>query len=106
MKDINIVMERNNLDPMTLYKYGLYVNSVAGEMRDSDIKKITESYDNLIIHKRKDLDITSDDIIKCINKKPGPFINEIYNDIENEVLYRRLNNNKEDIIKYIKDKRM
>lgn len=106
MKDINIVMERNNLDPMTLYKYGLYVNSVAGEMKDLDIKKITESYDNLIIHKRKDLDITSDDIIKCINKKPGPFINEIYNDIENEVLYRRLNNNKEDIIKYIKDKWM
>ena len=106
MKDINTVMERNNLDPMTLYKYGLYVNSVAGEMKDLDIKKITESYDNLIIHKRKDLDITSDDIIKCINKKPGPFINEIYNDIENEVLYRRLNNNKEDIIKYIKDKWM
>ena len=104
MKDINTVMERNNLDPMTLYKYGLYVNSVAGEMKDLDIKKITESYDNLIIKTRKDIDITSDDIISITNKKPGPYINEIYNELEEEILYRRLNNERVDIIKYIEDK--
>ena len=104
MKDINTVMERNNLDPMTLYKYGLYVNSVAGEMKDLNIKKIAESYDNLIIKTRKDIDITSDDIISITNKKPGPYINEIYNELEEEILYRRLNNERVDIIKYIEDK--
>ena len=104
MKDINTVMERNNLDPMTLYKYGLYVNSVAGEMKDLNIRKIAESYDNLIIKTRKDIDITSDDIISITNKKPGPYINEIYNELEEEILYRRLNNERVDIIKYIEDK--
>ena len=86
-----------------LYKYGLYVNSVAGEMKDLDIKKIAESYENLIIKNRKEIDITSNEIIEVTNKKPGPFINEIYKSLEREILYRRLNNNKEDIIKYIKD---
>ena len=103
IKDINTVLEHNNLDPMMLYKYGLYVNSVAGEMKDLDIKKIAESYENLIIKNRKEIDITSNDIIEVTNKKPGPFINEIYKSLEREILYRRLNNNKEDIIKYIKD---
>lgn len=103
IKDINTVLEHNNLDPMMLYKYGLYVNSVAGEMKDLDIKKIAESYENLIIKNRKEIDITSNEIIEVTNKKPGPFINEIYKSLEREILYRRLNNNKEDIIKYIKD---
>lgn len=103
IKDINTVLEHNNLDPMMLYKYGLYVNSVAGEMKDLDIKKIAESYENLIIKNRKEIDITSTEIIEVTNKKPGPFINEIYKSLEREILYRRLNNNKEDIIKYIKD---
>ncbi len=103
IKNINILLDKNNLDPGNLYKYGLYVNSVAGELKGMDLKKISSSYQNLVIKNRKDLDIEVSDIIKIINKEPGPYINTILKDIENNVLYRRLNNNKEDICNYIID---
>ena len=103
INDINKVIPLNNLDPMALYKYGLYVNSVASEIKGLDIKNVTESYNNLVIKCRKDIDITSDDIIKILHKEPGKFIADIYDDIEREILYRRLKNEKEDICNYILD---
>ena len=101
IKNINEAFLLNNLDPMALYKYGLYVNSVAGEIKGLDIKNITESYNNLIIQSRRDLDITSDDIMKGLNKGPGSYLKDIYSDIEREVLYRRVKNEKDAIMAYI-----
>ena len=101
IKNINEAFLLNNLDPMALYKYGLYVNSVAGEIKGLDIKNITESYNNLIIQSRRDLDITSDDIMKGLNKGPGSYLKDIYSDIEREVLYRRVKNEKDAIMTYI-----
>lgn len=101
IKNINEAFLLNNLDPMALYKYGLYVNSVAGEIKGLDIKNITESYNNLVIQSRRDLDITSDDIMKGLNKGPGSYLKDIYSDIEREVLYRRVKNEKDAIMTYI-----
>ena len=99
--NINEAFLLNNLDPMALYKYGLYVNSVAGEIKGLDIKNITESYNNLVIQSRRDLDITSDDIMKGLNKGPGSYLKDIYSSIEREVLYRRVKNEKNAIMTYI-----
>lgn len=104
MESINCALERNNLDPMSLYKYGLYANSVAGSIKNIDIKDITESYNNLIIHSRKELDITSDDIMNLLNREPGSYMTDIYEDVEYEVLYRKLSNDKYSIENYIKNK--
>ena len=104
IKDINTVLDKNNLDPGNLYKYGLYVNSVAGEIKGMDLKKISSSYQNLTIKSRNELVINSTDIIRIIKKEPGPYINEIMKDIEYNVLYRKLKNNKEDIYNYIENK--
>ena len=99
--NINEAFLLNNLDPMALYKYGLYVNSVAGEIKGLDIKNITESYNNLVIQSRRDLDITSNDIMKGLNKGPGSYLKDIYSSIEREVLYRRVKNEKDAIMTYI-----
>ena len=104
MADIRKAMSLNNLDPMALYEYGLYVNSVAGEMKGLDKKKITESYNALIIHSRSDLDVTSEEIMECLDREPGEYLSDIYEDIEREVLYRRLPNQKQKILSYIKEK--
>ena len=103
IKNINEVMELNNMDPMTLYKYGLYVNSVAGAIKGVEKKGITEAYNRLIIHSRDDIDITSKEIMDILEKEPGKYLSDIYNDIEEEILYSRLINNKEDISCYIKN---
>lgn len=104
IEDINKVLPLNNYDPMTLYNYGLYVNSVAGNIKGLDKKKITESYNNLVITSRNDLDITSEEIMSILNKEPGEYLKDIYDDVVREVLYRRLENKKDVITKYILDR--
>lgn len=94
----------DNLDPINLYNYGLYANSVAGEIKNGDIKLISEAYNELVIKSRSDIDVSSELIMKLLNKKPGKYLKEIYSDIESEILYKRLNNCKEDICKYILEK--
>lgn len=101
IKDIRTVLPLNNLDPMTLYKYGLYVNSVAGEIKGMDIKNITESYAKLLIKRRQDINIDSDDIMHALHKGPDKYLSDIYDSVEREILYRRLKNDKDSIIEYI-----
>ena len=103
IKNINEVMNLNNMDPMTLYKYGLYVNSVAGAIKGLDKKEITESYNNLIIHSRDDINITSQEIMDILDKEPGKYLSDIYNNLEEEILYSRLINTKDNIVKYIEN---
>ena len=102
--NVNTVIELDNLNPSVLYKYGLYVNSVAGKIKKDDIKTITEAYNNLIIKSRKEIDITAEEIMAILNREPGEYLKEIYDDIEEEILYNRLENVKTSISKYIKDK--
>ena len=101
ISSVKEALEHNNLDPYNLYKYGLYANSVAGEIKGVDIKTITESYNNLVIQSKKDIDITSEEIMEVLKKEPGSYLKEVYNDIEREILYRRLINEKDKIIEYI-----
>lgn len=103
IKTINECISLKNTDAMALYKYGLYANSVAAEIKGTNIKKVTEAYNNLVIQSKKDLNITSQDIMSLLNRKPGSYIKDIYMDIEREVLYKRLDNTKENISKYILD---
>lgn len=102
MKNIRIVMNLNNYDPMALYRYGLYVNSVAGEMKGLDKKKITECYRDLVIHHRRDLALSSEEIMDYLQKSPGEYLSDIYEDVEREVLYHRLANDKKSLLDYIK----
>jgi tRNA nucleotidyltransferase (CCA-adding enzyme) len=101
--NINKVLALNNLDPMALYNYGLYVNSVAGEIKGNNIKNITESYNSLVIKSRNEINITSSDIMNILDKGPGKYIKDIYENLEREILYRRLDNSYECLSQYIID---
>lgn len=101
---VNKAVELDNLNPSVLYEYGLYANSVAGKIKKEDIKTITEAYNNLIIKSRKEIDITAEEIMAILNREPGEYLKEIFDDIEKEILYNRLENKKISISQYIKDK--
>lgn len=101
IKSVKDALDHNNLDPYNLYKYGLYANSVAGEIKGLDIKTITESYNNLVIQAKKDININSEEIMEALNRGSGSYLKDVYNDIEKEILYRRLSNEKDKIIEYI-----
>lgn len=104
INNIHIVMSHNNLDPYILYNYGLYVNSVCADIKNIDKKDVTKAYNELVIHSRKDLDITSADIMESLHKEPGSYLKDIYCDIEKSVLYKKIPNQKKEILNYIVSK--
>ena len=104
INNVNIVMKKNNLDPMNLFNYGLYVNSIAGEIKGINPKKITKAYVNLPIKSRRDIDVEVEDIAELLNKEPGGYLKTIFEDLENAILYRRLPNENGKILAYIKNK--
>lgn len=102
IKKVNQVYNLDNLDPYILYKYGLYVNILAGINKNISKKVIAEKYNKLPIKSKKDIDINAIDICNILNKEPNEFLNDIYVSIEKEILNNNLENNKKNIIKYIK----
>lgn len=101
IRDINISMKIDNLDPYNLYTYGLYINSIAGQIKGIDKKDITEVYNALTIHKRSDLDITSEEILELLNIKPSKYLSEIYDDLVHNVIYKHINNDNKALKDYI-----
>ena len=104
IKKVNIVYELDNLDNFVLYKYGLYVNVLAGINKGISKKKITEKYNKLPIKEKNDIKIDASTICSILNKKPDSFLNNIYKDIEKEILNNNLLNEKFKIVKFIKEK--
>ena len=94
----------DNLDALVLYKYGLYVNSCVASIKGIDIKEITKKYNDLIIHSRDEIDIDSDTIMNLLNKKPGKYIKDIYKDLEELILYGKLENKNSILKDYISKK--
>lgn len=103
IKKINVVYNLDNLNNEVLYKYGLYVNVIAGINKGISKKDILEKYENLPIKERSDILIDAKDICKILNKEPGGFIGEIYLDLEKKILNGNLVNNFEILKKYIND---
>ncbi len=103
MKKIRTVLPLNNLDPEVLYHYGLYVNSVAASQKGIDKKEVTRAYNDLAIHARSDLAVTSEEILSHLNRKPGPFLKNLYEDLVHLVLTGNLQNEKEAILSYCKE---
>lgn len=100
---IKNVLNMDNYNPLSLYRYGLYANSVAAGIKNLDKKKVTHIYNELPIHNRNDIAINGRDIALALNKEPGGYIKVIIKDIENKILYSVLENNKEILLKYILD---
>ncbi len=91
---------KNVFAPLSLYKNGLYVSSVAGEMQGISKKEIIRRYDCLPIKHQKELAIKGKDILETFKKKPGPYLNEWLSILEKEVVLGHLPNEKEALLLY------
>lgn len=101
IKKIKYLSEFDNLDNKILYIYGPYVNSIAMLNKGLNAAEVIEKYDRLPIKVREDIMISATEIMNILNKKPGKYINEIFLDLEDKILYKILQNNKECISEYI-----
>lgn len=101
IKKINELKDVNILDNNILYKYGLYIVSIVGDIRGIDKKIITASYNALPIKCRSDIDIEPLEIASILDKKPGAYLKEILIDLEYKILHNDLENNKDKLEEYI-----
>ena len=102
---IKKIKELSNLElnRMNIYKYGLYISTVVGSIKGVSYKKINDIYSTLAINSKKDIVINGKDIADILNKKPGIYITKIMNDIEEKIVLNELNNEREILLKYIKE---
>lgn len=101
MEDILEALELDNLDPLVLYKYGSYVNTVAGDIKGIDRKVIISKYGKLAIKDRNEINITGNDIMDILNKKPGAYLKNILLDIEKKIVLGELVNDNKVLKEYI-----
>ncbi len=101
IKKIREAMKLNNLNNEVLYQYGLYVNSVAGTLKGIDKKKITKKFEQLPITNKKDIKITSKEIMDVLGKKEGSYIKDIYQQLTSLILNGNLENDNETLKSYV-----
>ena len=102
IKQVNELLKLDILDKLNLYKYGLYISSMAAEIKEIDIDKVNLEYNSLKIKDRNDIKITPVEICDVINEKPSAILNDILSDLEEKIIYEKLENDKDKIIEYLK----
>ena len=103
IKKIKVLLEENLLDNKVLYKYGNYLVTIVCDLKGISKKKINNIYDKLPIKDKNEIKITAQEICEVLEKEPNNFIKEIYDDLEEKILTKKLNNDNEEIKKYIKE---
>jgi len=98
---INELMHQDILNNNNLYKYGLYISTIVSEIRGIDKKIINEAYNKLYIHNKTEIKIEAKEICDLLDRKPGKYLKEIFNDLEYKLVNKLLKNDKDELKQYI-----
>ena len=105
IEDIRKVLRHGNVDNVMMYKYGLYVSMVAGEILGIDREIISKMYKKLPISDKKDLAITSQEICDILDIEPCKIISLVQDKLIDLILRNVLKNNNLIIRNYISHNR-
>lgn len=100
INEIRDIVNKGYIDNYILYECNLDNIKEAKKILDMDID-IDKEYNDLSIHNRKDINITYKKIKNTLNITN---INEIYIDLEKQILYNNVKNDEKNIITYLVDK--
>jgi len=103
MKKIRELLSLDIYDKYNIYKYGLYTSTVVYQIKNIDSNKLSNIYKSLPINSIKDINITAKEISTILNKEQGSYIKDILKDLEKQIIYDNLSNDKEKIKEYIKN---
>lgn len=98
---INELMDKDVLDNNNLYKYGLYISTIVGEIKGINTQLINEAYNSLHIHNKTEIKIEPQEICEILNSSPGKFLKDIISDIEYKLVNKELTNDNEALRNYI-----
>ena len=94
-------MLNEGISNYSIYKYGLYIASVVASIKGVSYQKINRMYGNLPIYSRKDIKINGEKIALILNREPGSYLKKIMNDVEEAIILGKLDNNEDELKKYI-----
>ena len=103
INSVKNIISKGVIDNEILYKYGLYISSIAGQILGIDKILINRQYKNLPIKSKKDIKININTLVK-LNNNCYNGINEIYSNLESIILNGTIKNTNKDIIKYLEKK--
>ena len=101
---IQKLMNKKLINYNNLYTYGLYISTIVSEIKGVEKQIVNERYNSLYIHNKTDIKIEAKEICELLNKKPGIFLKEIFNDLEYKLVNKLIENKKDVLKKYILEK--
>lgn len=101
IKSLQKIIEEEEITKFTIYNYGLYLSTIAGEILNINQKEINKMYRSLAIKDKKDIDIKPEEIIVILGESYTRKIRTIQNNLEKLILSGKLKNKKSEIIKYL-----
>ena len=100
---INEVKNKNILDKHILYEYGLYICTMAAELKGVDKKVLNEYFSKLPIRSKLDISLSPLEICKVLKVEAGSFLKPLISDLEYQIIDGKVENTKESITKYIEN---
>ncbi|KEK22729.1 CCA tRNA nucleotidyltransferase [Bacillus gaemokensis] len=96
-------------DAVLLYKTGLEIALMAERVYQamiekydiSSINQVHSSFHALSIHNRQEMNVSGNDLLMWTDKTPGPWVAEVLQKIEEEILQGRLGNEKEKVREWL-----
>lgn len=101
IKTIKSILKYGNIDSNVLFTYGLYCSIVAGSILNIDTEEIVAMDKGLPIRTLKDIKINCNDICSILETKPGKEIKLVLDELKEEILNGRLENDPNTIKNYI-----
>ncbi len=98
---IQEILRLKMICPDVLYKYGLYLSLIAGEILGISKETIHEMYHSLPIYNRKDLQLSYSEICETLEFVPSKKVKEIESELIHEVLTHHILNEKQELKKYL-----
>ena len=95
------IIKCGKIDNFALYKYGLYLCCVAGQILNVDNIEINKKYKNLPIYSSKDVCVSLEFLMKKFGVVEGKQLGEILNDLVNKILSEEISNNRKSINAYL-----
>lgn len=92
------VLEKNILDPLTLYQYGHYYCGMVAEIKGISKCEVIEAYQKLPIHHRDEIALSTKELKLLVTEKQ---LGEVYQDLEKKILLDELENVKIFLKRYV-----
>lgn len=103
--NVREILKIGEINYHTIFKYGLYINTLAGKILGYEPKEVNTLYEKMPIKTEKDLVIDTPTIIRILAIKPSKMLKRINDELVYHILEGNLQNEEQKIIEYLNNNR-